>query len=123
MMKADYDAIYFRFLTTDTDPARATDFWLSSGGAHVWHMDQATPATAWEKDIDTLIQRLVAERDQATRQKLFAQAQKVLSDNLPVVYFAVARMYVAVSARVAGVVPSPLRPPLLWNADALGVAR
>ncbi len=123
MMKADYDALYFRFLNTDTDPARATDFWLSSGGAHVWHMDQVSPATAWEKEIDTLIHRLVAERDQAARQKLFAQAQKVLSDNLPVVYFAVARMYVAVSARVAGAVPSPLRPPILWNADSLGVAR
>ena len=24
----DFDAIYFRFLTTDTDPAMALDFWL-----------------------------------------------------------------------------------------------
>ena len=49
MTKGDYDAIYFRFLTIDTDPAMNLDFWLSSGGAHVWNMEQPQPATPWEK--------------------------------------------------------------------------
>lgn len=123
MMKADYDALYFRFLTTDTDPARGMDFWLSSGGAHVWHMSQETPATPWEKEIDRLMQRMASERVLAERQKLFNQAQKLLSDNLPVVYFAVPRMYVAVSARVTGVAAAPSRPQILWNADRIGVAK
>ena len=121
MMKGEYDALYFRFLTTDTDPAKAMDFWLSSGGAHVWNMEQAAPATAWEKEIDAVMQRMAAERVLAARQKLFYQAQKLLSDNLPVIYFAAPRLYVAVSTRVTGVVTSPLRPPILWNAEALGV--
>ena len=65
---------------------------------------------------------MAAERDLAARQKLFFQAQKVLSDNLPVIYFAVPRLYVAISTRVAA--SRPRRPPeLLWNADGIGVAR
>ena len=44
------------------------DFWLSSGGAHVWNMEQAVPATPWEKDIDAVMQQMAAERNLAARQ-------------------------------------------------------
>ena len=46
-----------------------------------------------------------------------------LADNLPVIYFAVPRVFVATSTRVAGAVPAPVRPPVLWNADAIGASR
>jgi peptide/nickel transport system substrate-binding protein len=123
MTKGDYDALYFRFLTTDTDPAMNLDFWLSSGGAHVWNMEQAVPATPWEKQIDTLMGQMAGNRDQGRRRQLFLEAQKLLAENLPILYFAVPRVYVATSMRVAGVVASPSRPNVLWNADAIGVAR
>jgi peptide/nickel transport system substrate-binding protein len=123
MTKGDYDALYYRFLTSDTDPAMNLDFWLSSGGAHVWNMEQAQPATPWEKDLDALMLKMAAERTLAARQQLFLQAQKILSDNLPVMYFAVPRVFVATSTRVTGATPAPVRPPILWNADSIGVAR
>jgi len=123
MQKGDYDALYFRFLTTDTDPAMNLDFWLSSGGAHVWNMEQPKAATPWEASLDAIVLKMAAERNLVARQGLFYQAQKILSDNLPVIYFAVPRLYVATSTRVAGAVASPLRPPILWNADAIGVRR
>jgi peptide/nickel transport system substrate-binding protein len=119
LQKADYDALYYRFLNTDTDPSGAMDFWLSSGGAHVWNTDQATPATPWEKAIDAAVQRMVSTGNLAARQKAFNEAQKLLSDHLPVIYFAAARLYVAVGTRVVGAVPAPLRPTVLWNAEAL----
>jgi peptide/nickel transport system substrate-binding protein len=123
MTKGDYDAIYFRFLTTDTDPAMNMDFWLSSGGAHVWNMEQAVPATPWEKQIDALMTQMAGDRNPGRRRQLFLDAQKLLAEHLPIVYFAVPRVYVATSPRVAGATPAPVRPPILWNADAIGVAR
>jgi len=123
MTKGDYDALYYRFYTSDTDPAINLDFWLSSGGAHVWNMAQEQPATPWEKDLDALMLKMAAERTLATRQQLFLQAQKILADNLPAVYFAVPRIYVATSTRVTGATPAPVRPPILWNADSIGVER
>ena len=123
MTKGDYDALYFRFLTTDSDPAMNLDFWLSSGGAHVWNMEQPKASTRWEAQLDSLILRMAAERNLVLRQGLFYQAQKILSDNLPVIYFAVPRLYVATSTRVVGAVAAPSRPPILWNADSIGVAR
>jgi peptide/nickel transport system substrate-binding protein len=123
MTKGEYDALYFRFLTSDTDPAMNRDFWLSSGGAHVWHMEQAAPATPWEARIDTLMDQMAGDRNPGRRRQVFLEAQKLLAENLPIVYFAVPRVYVATSTRVTGVVASPTRPNVLWNADAIGVAR
>ena len=40
-MAGDYDAAYFRLLTTDSDPALNLDLWLSGGSAHIWHPEQA----------------------------------------------------------------------------------
>ncbi len=51
----------------------------------------------------------------------FRAVQQILAENLPVLYFAAPRMYYAHSARLGGVVPSVLRPPVLWNADSLSV--
>jgi len=123
MMKGDYDALYFRFLTSDTDPGMNLDFWLSSGGGHVWNMEQPKPSTPWEAQLDALILKMAAERNLVLRQGLFYQAQKIFSDNLPVMYFAVPRLYVATSTRVVGSVPAPSRPSILWNADAIGMRR
>jgi ABC-type transport system substrate-binding protein len=86
-------------------------------------MEQAQPATPWEKDLDALMLKMAAERTLVARQQLFFQAQKILSDNLPVIYFAVPRVFVAISTRVTGATPAPVRPPILWNADSIGVAR
>ena len=76
-----------------------------------------------EKQIDTLMTQIAADRNPSRRRQLFLEAQAVLSKNLPIICVAVPRVYVATSTRVAGAVPAPVRPPILWNADAIGVAR
>jgi peptide/nickel transport system substrate-binding protein len=121
LLACDYDAIYMRPLTTDLDPAGNLDYWLSSGSAHLWNMQQATPATEWEKQIDTLMHEQSTTLDLPRRQQIFAEVQKVLAENVPVLYFASPRLYYAHSQRLRGVVPSILRPPVLWNADSFSV--
>jgi hypothetical protein len=44
-----------------------------------------------------------------------------MAENLPVLYFASPRMFGAHSARLGGVVPSVIRPPILWSPDTLYV--
>lgn len=121
MLKSDYDAIYMRVLLSDLDPAANLDLWLSSGQHHFWNLAQATPATEWERRIDTLMLEQAATTDPARRRDLFNDVQSILAENLPVLYFAAPRLFYAHSTRVVGVVPSVLRPPVLWNADSLGV--
>jgi peptide/nickel transport system substrate-binding protein len=119
--RGDYDAVYFRFLTTDLDPALNIDLWVSSGSAHVWNPGQATPGTEWEREIDHLMGRQVTALDQAQRKMLFDQVQTIVAEQLPMIQFAAPRIYLATSARVEHATPALLRPAILWNPDTLGV--
>ena len=122
LMACDYDAIYMRPIATDLDPAGNMDFWLSSGAAHLWNMEQKAPATEWERQIDALMHEQAATLDETRRREIFNQVQRVFAENVPALYFAAPRLYYAHSRRVRGVVPSVMRPPVLWNADSLSVA-
>ena len=121
LLSCDYDAIYMRPLATELDPAGNLDYWLTSGSAHLWNMDQAKPATEWEKRIDDLMREQASTVDMERRQKLFGEVQTIFAEHVPVLYFAAPRMYYAHSQRLRGVVPSVMRPPVLWNADSLSV--
>jgi len=119
--RGDYEAVYFRFLTTDFDPALNLDFWLSRGGAHVWHPGQKQPATEWERQIDELMKQQVTSLDDQHRKALFADVQRIFAEQLPIVHFAAPRVLVATSARVLNATPAVLRPTILWNPDELAV--
>jgi peptide/nickel transport system substrate-binding protein len=122
MLACNYDAIFMRPLTTDMDPAGNMDFWLSSGSAHYWNLEQKTPATDWEQRLDTLMTEQAGTVDQERRHAIFNDAQRLLAENLPAIHFAAPRAYGAHSARLVGVVPGVQRPPILWNADSLSVS-
>jgi len=122
MLACDYDAIYMRPYFSHLDPASNLDFWLSSGSTHFWNIGQKKPATEWETRIDTIMHEQAATLDADRRRELFVDAQRILAENLPVLYFVAPRLYYAHSRRTLGVVPSVMRPPVLWNADSLGVA-
>jgi peptide/nickel transport system substrate-binding protein len=98
------------------------DFWLSSGAFHFWNPRQAKPATTWEASLDDLMKKQATTLDPAERRRLFVDAQKLLAENLPVLYFAAPKVMLATSARVRGVTPSVLAPHLLWNAERLSVS-
>jgi peptide/nickel transport system substrate-binding protein len=122
MLKCDYDAIYMRPVFTDLDPAGNMDFWLSSGSTHFWNLEEKSPATEWERRIDTLMLEQASSLDPERRTQQFRAVQQILAENLPVLYFAAPRLYAAHSVRLQGVVPSVIRPQILWNADSLSVS-
>ena len=122
LLSCNYDAIYMRPISTQLDPAGNLDFWLSSGSSHFWHMGQKSPATEWEGRIDAIMHEQAETVKPERRRELFNDAQRILAENLPVLYFAAPRLYYAHSRRTAGVVPSVMRPPVLWNADSLTVS-
>lgn len=122
LLACDYDAIYMRPFFSHLDPAGNMDFWLSSGSTHLWNMGQKTPATDWETRIDTVMREQEATLDPERRRELFNDAQRILAENVPALYLVAPRLYFAHSKRTLGVVPSVMRPPILWNADSLSVA-
>ena len=123
MQKGDFEAIMLVFNQTSFDPAINSDFWLSSGSAHVWNIGQPKPATEWEKEIDDLMITVMSSVDQAERRRAFDQIQTIFADHLPVLYFVAPRLYMGVSTRVGGLTPAILRPQLLWNVERMTVSQ
>jgi peptide/nickel transport system substrate-binding protein len=117
----DYDAIYHGVQASSYDPANNMDFWISAGGFHLWNPEQPEPATGWEARIDELMRKQVTITDEAARKALFAEAQRIFAEHVPILYFAAPRSIIALSPAVANATPVPLQPPVLWNADTLAV--
>ena len=113
----------FRHRAVEHRSGRTTSISGSAGGFHVWHMGQAKLATEWEALIDDLMRQQVATIDLAERQRLFAEVQRMLAENIPVIYVAAPRITVAKSPRLLNATPVPFRPPVLWNSESLAVRR
>jgi peptide/nickel transport system substrate-binding protein len=123
LMKGDYDAAYFRLVTTDTDPALNQDFWRSSGSAHVWNPAQTRPATAWERRIDSLMDDVSTMADPSARRRAFAEVQDIMAREVPALTFAFPRLVMATSTRLGGATPAAYRPPVLWNPAVIEISR
>jgi peptide/nickel transport system substrate-binding protein len=117
--EGQYDSIYFGVQASATDPALNPGFWLSSGNFHFWNPEQKSPATEWERRIDTLMHQQGSTPDLAQRKRLFVEVQRILADELPAIYFVTPKVTLAVSTRVANPQPAPQLPQLLWSADTL----
>jgi peptide/nickel transport system substrate-binding protein len=123
MRTADYDAMYYRPILSNLDPAIVTDFWLSSGSSRFWNFAPATPPSEWERRADAVMLDHVTTVDERKRRALFNEVQRLFAENLPVLYFAAPRLYYAHSTRVTGTTPSILRPPVLWDPDTIRITR
>jgi peptide/nickel transport system substrate-binding protein len=121
VMHGAYDAVYFGFAASDTDPAVNLDFWLSSGAFHVWNPGQETPSTPWEKQIDTLMHQQMQTTNLQERKRLFAEVQRIFATEIPVLCFAAPNVIVATSSRLVNAHPALFQPIVLWSADTLAV--
>jgi ABC-type transport system substrate-binding protein len=68
-----------------------------------------------------LFRAQLASVDLAERRRLMHEIQRLFDRELPALFFATPRVHVAVSARLTGLRPGLLTPPVLWNAAAIGV--
>jgi len=120
--QANYDTIYFGVQATATDPALNPSFWLSSGEWHFWNPGQKTPASDWERRLDQLMHQQAQSPSLDERKRLFTEAQRILADELPVIYFVTPKVTLAISSRVVNPTPAPQLPQLLWSAESIAVA-
>jgi peptide/nickel transport system substrate-binding protein len=120
--QANYDTIYFGIQASATDPALNAAFWLPSGEWHVWNPGQKTPSSDWERRLDQLMHQQAQSPSLDERKRLFMEAQRILADELPAIYFVTPKVTLAISSRVVNPTPSPLLPQLLWSAESLAAA-
>ena len=73
-------------LTGGVEPHFGQNVWRSSGGLHLWDPRQEAPATAWEKRMDEIYDQGARQLDENKRKVLYDEFQRIVAEELPVIY-------------------------------------
>ena len=117
----NYDAAIMGLGGGDADPNPEMNVWLSSGSSHLWNLGESKPVTAWEREIDQLMQEQMVTLDYHKRKRLYDRVQELVAQNLPFIFLATPNILAGADARVGNFRPAVLDPYTLWNAEELFV--
>jgi peptide/nickel transport system substrate-binding protein len=115
----EYEACVLGLVSFDADPTAETNVWLSSGGRHLWNPSQAHPATAWEAEIDKLMEQQLVAPSFEQRKKLFDRVQEILAENQPMIFLASPDILAGAKNSIGNFHPAVLEPYVLWNVEQL----
>jgi len=119
----NYEATILGLGGGDADPNAEMNVWVSSGSTHLWHLGETRPATAWEAQIDGLMNQQMLTLNYKRRKRLYDQVQQIIATNLPMVFLATPDVLVAAKPAVGNFHPAALEPSTLWNVDQLYLRR
>ncbi len=117
----DYEAAIMGLADGDADPNTEMNVWLSTGGMHIWHLNDSHPATPWEAELDRLMNQQLVTLDYAKRRQLYDRVQQIVAKQLPIICLASPDVLVGAKDRVENFNPAILEPYVLWNADRIYV--
>jgi peptide/nickel transport system substrate-binding protein len=115
----DYDAILMGLVPGDADPAPDMNVWLSSGETHLWNMGEKKPATAWEAEIDQILQKQLVTLNYQQRKKLYDRMQVIESEQLPMIYLVSPNILVGAQANLGNFRPAIIEQYTFWNVEEL----
>ena len=119
----DYDACVLGLVSGDADPTPDMNVWLSSGGTHLWNPSQTHPATAWEAEIDRLMEQQMVTLGYDARKKLYDRVQELLAEYEPMIFLASPDILVGAKNSVGNFHPAVLEPYVLWNVEQLYIRK
>jgi peptide/nickel transport system substrate-binding protein len=115
----EYEACVLGLVSFDADPTPEMNVWLSSGGTHLWNPGQVHPATAWEAEIDKLMEQQLAAPTYEQRKKSFDRVQEILAENQPMIFLASPDILAGAKNSIGYFHPAVLEPYVLWNVEQL----
>lgn len=124
----DWDCHMIGF-TGGIEPHDTANLWISSGGSHSFNLKQQAgqpsiigwQASDWEQEIDRLFTEGTRELDEAKRKAIYGEFQRIVQEQLPVIYLVNETALVAVRDRVQGLKYSGLPSWGLWNIQKLKI--
>jgi peptide/nickel transport system substrate-binding protein len=117
----EYEACLMGVVSFDADPNSDLNVWLSSGGTHLWNPSQTHPATAWEAEIDGLMEQQLSGTSYEQRKKSYDRVQQILADHQPMIFLASPDILTGAKNSVGNFHPAILEPYVLWNVEQLFV--
>jgi len=119
MHKQDYEACLLGLSDVEPDPNSMMNIWDSGSPNHQWNPSEKTPATPWEAEIDTLMQKQATSAVQRERKLAVDRVQQIVADQQPFIYLVYPNVLDAISPQLQGVQPAILAPGLAWNIDSI----
>jgi peptide/nickel transport system substrate-binding protein len=122
---------YFISYTGGVEPNDGSNYWVSSGTSHDFNQGPNVGAppiknwavSDWEQDIDRLFVAGAREYDENKRKQIYADFQRIVQEQLPVIHLVTPTALSAIRDRVKGVQFSGLDTRgSLWNVYELKVA-
>jgi peptide/nickel transport system substrate-binding protein len=116
-----YEACLLGLVNTDLDPNSQMNIWLSSGENHQWNPAQKSPATAWEAELDRLMQAQASTTNLQRRKEIFDQVQEIISEQQPFIYLVHKNALSAIARALRGTDPVALSPETYWNIERISI--
>jgi peptide/nickel transport system substrate-binding protein len=95
----DWESLLIGLSGSNTFPSQGSNVWVSKGNLHMWHPNQAAPATGWEARVDWLYNEGAYTVDPVPAKIIWDEYQRILLEQCPVIYLVRARSFAAVSHR------------------------
>jgi len=119
----DYEGVLMNLVNGDVDPTPEMNLWLSNGETHLWNLGEPKPATAWEAELDKLMEAQMTSPDYASRKKLYDRVQEIAAQNLPFIFLVSPNILVGAQNSIGNFRPGIIEPYALWNVDQLFVRK
>jgi peptide/nickel transport system substrate-binding protein len=115
----NFDTALMGFSGGDADPNPTMDVWMSNGRTHFWHMGENKPSTAWQAEVDSLLERQLVAMDYHQRKKLYDRVQQIAAEQLPIICLASPHILVGAKEGLRNFHPAILEHYTLWNVEEL----
>ncbi len=126
----DWEAHMIGF-TGGIEPHGLTNLWMSRGGSHSFNLAPQPgqlPISGWqpldwELEIDRLFMEGARELDETKRKAIYGEFQRIVQENVPVIYLVNETALMAVRDRITGLKYSGLPSWGLWNIQELKIIK
>jgi peptide/nickel transport system substrate-binding protein len=115
----NYEAAIMALGGGDVDPNPLMNVWMSTGSSHVWDLGEPKPTTAWEAEMDRLMNLQLSTIRPKERKKLYDNVQAIVADKLPIICLASPNLLVGASKKIGNFQPAILDHATLWNVEQL----
>jgi len=115
----DFEAALMGFGGSDADPNPEMGLLTSTGQVHVWHAGENKSTTAWQAEIDQLMEKQLVTLSYAARKKQYDRVQEIIARQLPFIPLASPHLLVAAKEDLGNFRPAILEHYTLWNVEEL----
>ena len=119
MHTQNYEAALLGLSNVEPDPSSMMNVWLSSSENHQWNPSEKTPATAWEAELDRLMNAQAIAATDAERKRSIDRVQQIVAEQQPFIYLVYPNALYAVSPSLANVQLTVLQPGIVSNIDSI----